>query len=55
MAPALGRIFGFDMFAHEDVDFHESLMLPILFENLHVVSQELHVSLVLLRFPVFLF
>lgn len=52
MAAALGGVFGADAVAHEDVDLHETLILPVLLEQLHVLPQEVHVLPVLGRLPV---
>lgn len=39
------------MVAHEDVDLHESLVLPVLVEELHVLPQEADVLPVLVGLP----
>jgi hypothetical protein len=52
VAAALGGVLGADAVAHEDVDLHEALVLPVLLEQLHVLPQEVYVLPVLKRLPV---
>lgn len=52
MTTALCGVFGTDVVTHEEVDLHESLILPILLEQLHILTQEVDVLPVLVRLPV---
>jgi hypothetical protein len=52
VAAALCGILGANMATHEDVDLHESLILPILLKQLHILPQEADVLPILMRLPV---
>lgn len=54
VAAALGGVLRFDIFTHEDIDLDDSLVLPVLQEELPVVLEEFSIELVLMWLPVLL-